>query len=107
MWPDLAYRRAHDHLGTPLIENPISAARIEMVYRDVTNRARWGSFWRVPWPKVHQLTIDIRKPYTEIPGKGTYSGRTYDEQYITAFINTHNLPCNSTKAFLTPALRNR
>jgi len=36
-----------------------------------------------------------------------YSGRSYDEAYITRFINKYRLPCNSTTAFLTPAFRNR
>lgn len=40
-------------------------------------------------------------------GDDCYSGRTYDEAYITSFINKHQLPCNPTTAFLTPALRNR
>lgn len=51
--------------------------------------------------------MDIRKPYTQIGDADAYSGRTYDEGYITAFINQHQLPCNPTTAFLTPALRNR
>lgn len=57
--------------------------------------------------KLHRPHIDVRKPYTEIEGNDCYSGRTYDERYVAAFINTHQLPCNSTTAFLTPALRNR
>src|SRR5207302_204405 len=36
-----------------------------------------------------------------------YSGRTYDESYVTAFVIEHQLPCNTTTAFLTPAFRNR
>lgn len=57
--------------------------------------------------KLHRPDVDIRKPYTEIGDVDTFSGRSYDERYITAFINEHDLPCNSTTAFLTPALRNR
>ena len=57
--------------------------------------------------KIHKPEIDVRKPYTEIGNLDTFSGRTYDEKYITPFINKHNLPCNNTTAFLTPALRNR
>jgi hypothetical protein len=83
------------------------AARIELVCRDATNRAGARLLLASALAKVHQPAIDIRKPYTEIPGERTYSGRTYDEHFITAFINTHNLPCNPTTAFLTPALRNR
>ena len=57
--------------------------------------------------KIHRPEVDIRKPYTEIGDPDAYSGRTYDEQYLPAFISEHGLPCNSTTAFLTPALRNR
>ncbi|MFL6352586.1 MAG: DNA methyltransferase [Bryobacteraceae bacterium] len=57
--------------------------------------------------KVHKPTIDIRMPYTEIGSSDSYSGRTYDEAYIGPFVNKHQLPCNPTTAFLTPALRNR
>ena len=57
--------------------------------------------------KVHKPEIDIRKPFTEIGDSDVYSGRTYDESYISTFIVKHDLPCNPTTAFLTPALRNR
>ena len=103
----LAYARAQEHLGTPLMDDPDIAARVEMVCRDATNRAGARLLLSSSLAQIHQPAIDIRKPYTEIPGEGTYSGRTYDEHYMTAFINTHNLPCNPTTAFLTPALRNR
>lgn len=57
--------------------------------------------------KAYNPSVDIRKPYTEIGTPDAFSGRGYDEQYITAFIIEHGLPCNTTTAFLTPALRNR
>ncbi len=57
--------------------------------------------------KIHNPSVDVRKPYTEIGEADSFSGRTYDEQYITKFIVEHELPCNPTTAFLTPALRNR
>jgi DNA adenine methylase len=57
--------------------------------------------------KIHNPAVDVRKPYTEIGGADSFSGRTYDEGFITAFITEHELPCNPTTAFLTPALRNR
>ena len=50
--------------------------------------------------------MDIRKPYTEIGTSDAYSGRTYDERYIGPFVRKHQLDCNSTTAFLTPAFRN-
>jgi hypothetical protein len=57
--------------------------------------------------KLDQPKVDPRKPYTEIGTEDCFSGRTYDEQYITSFINQYTLPCNPTTAFLTPTLRNQ
>lgn len=57
--------------------------------------------------KIHNPRVDVNKPYTEIGTPDSFSGRTYDEQYLTMFILQHGLPCNTTTAFLTPALRNR
>lgn len=57
--------------------------------------------------KAYNPQVDIRKPYTAIGDADSYSGRTYDESYIEPFVIQHNLPCNPTTAFLTPALRNR
>jgi DNA adenine methylase len=56
--------------------------------------------------KIYDPSVDIRKPFTNL-GEGSYSGRSYDENYVTEFINRHQLPCNSTTAFLTPALRTK
>ena len=50
--------------------------------------------------------IDIRKPYTSIPGNNHFSGRKYDETVIQQLVTECNLPCNSTTAFLTPVFRN-
>ncbi|MFH0992682.1 MAG: restriction endonuclease, SacI family [bacterium] len=56
--------------------------------------------------KIHEPNVDIRKPYTEISGDGTYSGRSYDEQFVEPFVLKNQLPTNQTTAFLTPAFRN-
>jgi len=56
--------------------------------------------------KVDRPEIDPREPYTEIGSDGCFSGRTYDERFISGFIAENDLPCNPTTAFLTPALRN-
>jgi len=56
--------------------------------------------------KIHRPEVDIRKPYTEIEGSGTFSGRAeYDEKYIWPFALENGLPVNSTTAFLTPGFR--
>lgn len=56
--------------------------------------------------KIHNPVFDIRKPYTEIGTADSFSGRAeYDEKYIGPFVARHNLPVNSTTAFLTPGFR--
>lgn len=57
--------------------------------------------------KAVNPAIDIRKPYTELGGADSFSGRHYDETYITALINEYDLPANPTTAFLSPALRTK
>ena len=56
--------------------------------------------------KLDVPSVDPRKPYTEIGGTDSFSGRTYDERYLTYFIVENRLPANRTTAFLTPTLRN-
>lgn len=55
--------------------------------------------------KICKPEIDPCKPYTEIGGLDSFSGRAFDEKYVTGFISKHRLPCNSTTAFLTPGFR--
>ncbi len=57
--------------------------------------------------KAHNPNVDIRKPYTKVGGNDVYSGRRYDESYVTDFVNDRRLPLGPTTAFLTPAFRNR
>lgn len=56
--------------------------------------------------KIHQPSVDIRKPYTEIGDTDTFSGRAeYDEKHVWPFASKYQLPVNSTTAFLTPGFR--
>lgn len=80
-------------------------AKLEQICRCTTNKAPIRFLMACLLAKIHQPAIDIRKPYTEIGGSGCYSGRTYDETYIGDFVIQHQLPCNATTAFLTPAFR--
>ncbi len=82
------------------------AERIDLIGRNLQNRACSRLILACTLAKIHNPRVDIRKPYTQIGDADTFSGRTYDEGYITKFISEHQLPCNSTTAFLTPALRN-
>lgn len=104
---DLAYELAHSRLNKPFVDSEELVRRVEFVSRCLQNRAGVRLLLSCLLAKVHKPTIDVRKPYTEIGTEDCYSGRTYDEHYITSFINKYKLPCNPTTAFLTPALRNR
>src|SRR3972149_2651904 len=79
---------------------------LEYVSTCISNRAGIRFLMSCLLAKVHKPSIDPRKPYTKIGSADSFSGRTYDERYITHFINDNQLPCNPTTAFLTPALRN-
>ncbi|RUT02383.1 DNA methyltransferase [Dulcicalothrix desertica PCC 7102] len=104
---DLAFERVINNLSQSLVQDSTIRANVEFVCRNPQNRAGVRLLLACLLAKVHRPNLDIRKPYTEIGSDDCYSGRTYDEAYITNFINKHELPCNPTTAFLTPALRNR
>ncbi|MEH2350258.1 MAG: restriction endonuclease, SacI family [Nostoc sp.] len=104
---DVALQKAEASIVQPIVTNPSIAEKIDYVSRYVGNRAVVRLLLACSLAAVHRGNVDIRKPYTEIGTPDAYSGRYYDESYITAFINKHELPCNPTTAFLTPALRNR
>ena len=103
---DAALTRVSEAITVPVIEDPEIVARVEIVARNLQNRAAVRLVLACALAKAHNLKVDIRKPYTKIGGK-SFSGRTYDEQHLDPFITENRLPCNPTTAFLTPALRNR
>lgn len=86
---------------------PALLAKVDLIARNIQNRAGVRLLMACLLAKLDQPHLDVRKPYTEIGTPDSFSGRTYDERYLTAFIIKHRLPCNLTTAFLTPALRNR
>lgn len=100
------YERAAKTLERTVIEDNDIRERVDYVCRCLSNRAGVRLLMSCLLGKIHRPEVDPRKPYTEIGGEDSFSGRTYDEQYITHFINAHRLPCNPTTAFLTPTLRN-
>ena len=104
---DLAFQNALTSINQPVIHDDEIIKRIELIARNAHNRACVRFVMACSLAKLDKPEIDIRKPYTEIGDNDVFSGRTYDEAYIAGFINQHELPCNSTTAFLTPAFRNR
>lgn len=81
--------------------------RIDFICRCLSNRAGVRLLMSCMLAKLDRPEVDPRKPYTEIGGADCFSGRSYDEKFLTPFINDNQLPCNSTTAFLTPTLRNQ
>ena len=102
-----AFRRVSRDITQPVIADLNIVTHIEAICRSISNRACVRVLLACSLAKIHHPAVDIRKPYTEIGDADSYSGRTYDEKYVGPFIIEHNLPCNATTAFLTPAFRNR
>ncbi|MCC5627190.1 DNA adenine methylase [Nostoc sphaeroides CHAB 2801] len=106
-----AFDRASEYIrtGDSMMIAPEIIDRVEFVCRHPQNKAGIRLLLACLLAKVHQPHLDIRKPFTEIGTKDSYSGRFYDESYIAFFINERNLQdvCNPTTAFLTPALRTK
>jgi hypothetical protein len=99
-------QRAAATLNSSVIADNEIRERVDYVCRCVSNRAGARLLMSCLLGKLDRPNVDPRKPYTEIGGTDSFSGRTYDERDLTKFINEHRLPVNSTTAFLTPVLRN-
>lgn len=103
-----AYGIALENILNPIIEDQQIVSRIEYLARLGSNRAGSRLLIACSLAKAHQPHYDIRKPYTEIGGPDSYSGRSvYDEVYVAEFIQKYKLPLNTTTPFLTPAFRVR
>lgn len=101
---EVAYQRAIDSQETLFVASAKLTDDVEFVCR-CSNQAGTRFLMACLLAKLSNPSLDIRKPYTEIGGKGTYSGRYFDEIYITPFVFKYGLPVNSTTSFLTPAFR--
>lgn len=102
---DVAIKKVSEDVNSSYISNAEQLQRVDYICH-VWNRSGVRALMACLLAKLHRPEVDIRKPYTEIGGDDCYSGRRYDEQFIAEFITAHDLPCNRTTAFLTPAFRN-
>ena len=100
------FETAVGNLKVSHVDNAERRKQIAYICRNLQNRAGVRFLMACLLAKLHKPSLDIRMPYTEIGGDDCYSGRQYDERYITPFVEKHDLPCNVTTAFLTPAFRN-
>ena len=101
------YEQVSSDITRPIVTISDISELIETVSRSATNRACVRVLLACSLAKSSRPEVDIRKPYTEIGDSDAYAGRSYDEKYLQPFIIEHQLPCNLTTAFLTPAFRNR
>lgn len=100
------YQAAIGSGSKSVVRSAVVRGKVESVCRCSVNKAPIRFLLSCLLAKIHNPNVDIRKPYTEIEGEGTYSGRFYDEKFIEPLIRKYQLPCNPTTAFLTPAFRN-
>jgi hypothetical protein len=103
---DISFTVAGRSLNTSFVQQADIRERIEYVCQCRSNRAGARLLMSCVLAKIDKPKVDPRKPYTEIGTPDCFSGRGYDEQYISPFITKNKLPVNITTAFLTPALRN-
>ncbi|MDR2791640.1 MAG: restriction endonuclease, SacI family [Tannerellaceae bacterium] len=100
------YEVANDNSSSQFTKSDELYERIAFICRCNTNKAPIRFLISCLLAKLHRPEVDIRKPYTEIEGDDTYSGRFYDERFVEPFVHKYNLPYNPTTAYLTPAFRN-
>ncbi|MCU0448936.1 MAG: hypothetical protein MUC97_03695 [Bernardetiaceae bacterium] len=100
------YSNALNKISVPFVSNKKLQEKIEFLCRCNANKAPIRFTLSCLLAKIDRPTVDIRKPYTEIEGEGSYSGRYYDEAFVQALVHKYKLPCNPTTAYLTPAFRN-
>jgi DNA adenine methylase len=100
------FEKANNNLDTSNIKSSEMQEKIAFICRCNSNKAPIRFLMSCLLAKIHNPKVDIRKPYTEIEGDGTYSGRFYDERFVELLVHKYKLPCNPTTAYLTPAFRN-
>jgi DNA adenine methylase len=103
---EILYLQATENLSSSKIKSTKLQEKVEYICRCNSNKAPIRFLMSCLLAKIHNPDIDIRKPYTEIDGNDTYSGRFYDERFVELLIHKYKLPCNPTTAYLTPAFRN-
>lgn len=103
---DVMFEEAEGSLGKFSISHPAISKRIEFIAMCMSNRAGARLLLSCMLAKIDNPKVDPREPIKEIGSPTCFSGRSYDEQYLTDFITKYHLPCNNTTAYLTPAFRN-
>jgi DNA adenine methylase len=100
------YQKAVRSLPQNAVKSAAIKDKVDFICRCNANKAPIRFLMSCLLAKIHNPKVDIRKPYTEIHGDDTYSGRFYDERFVELLVHKYQLPCNPTTAYLTPAFRN-
>lgn len=100
------YQNAAGDLVQSVVKSGVTQESVEFICRCNANKAPIRFLMSCLLAKIHNPNVDIRKPYTEIPGSDSFSGRFYDERFVEILVHQYKLPCNPTTAYLTPAFRN-
>jgi hypothetical protein len=100
------YQKAAGSLEKCVVKSTSIKEKVDFICRCNANKAPIRFLMSCLLAKIHNSKVDIRKPYTEIQGDDTYSGRFYDERFVELLVHKYKLPCNPTTAYLTPAFRN-
>ena len=80
------HERAAASKNTTVITSQPIRERVDYVCRCMSNRAGVRLLMSCLLGKLDRPTVDPRKPYTEIGGFDSFSGRTYDERYLTKLV---------------------
>lgn len=83
-------------------------ARIEKPIHDICcnqNKAPIRYLMSGMVAKIENPSINLYKPIAALGGNDAYDGRGYDERIVEPYVLKHQLPCNTTTAFLTPSFR--
>ena len=99
------YQKALQNQDRSVVKS-VTSEKVALICRCNVNKAPIRFLMSCLLAKIHHPQVDIRKPYTEIEGSDTYSGRFYDERFVELLVHKYKLPCNPTTAYLTPAFRN-
>jgi hypothetical protein len=106
-------QRAVATLNASVVTDPVIRERVDYVCRCMSNRAGVRLLMSCLLGKLDKPNVDPRKPYTEIGGTDSFSGRTYDERHLTiekavmVFIKIAPYSRSTPPAARTPARRCR
>ena len=98
-------QRAAATLNASVVTDPVIRERVDYVCRCMSNRAGVRLLMSCLLGKLDKPNVDPRKPYTEIGGTDSFSGRTYDERHLTKFMIAYLPPPYSSESRNKPSLR--